>query len=470
MLAATMLAIFIIGAMNTVTPGPYNYDEADYMFAVSQGARANWWDASALGLGEFIRAGLQRSHDPAEDLALSQTIRQSGDTLFYRHWHGPLYYFWLIGLSSFHGDEYWMRVATLTFPAITGLILYFGLLWIIPEVSVRDQAAIFAAVLFWGSYAVILSTEIAPHQMFVMWTVLALLFIAKSRVDGQRDWVYGAVVTTALAFATLEVAFVVGLVLAGYLWLERERLHVDLQFIVRLSSLFLATLLLVWPAAILKLSFVKAYAFMAYLALVRERAWGDSSVLETWLSRFQQAPFEWALLPIAVVAFWKYRSRAANKSASVFLIFALVMVIAMLRVNGALPRYALPFMPAFDAFVAIALATALASYSFSLRISVLLLACVIRLADTTRGIDKRMKAADPRPVAVLAEIHKRGLESQRLLVPQDDLPVLHYYFPKARLTGYRAAVFASTGFDAALHTGFPVIVTAAGEDELTKTK
>ena len=38
--------------------GPYRYDEADYMYAVSQGLAANYTDSPTMPLVEFLKTGL----------------------------------------------------------------------------------------------------------------------------------------------------------------------------------------------------------------------------------------------------------------------------------------------------------------------------------------------------------------------------------------------------------------------------
>ena len=67
-------------------------------------------------------------------------------------------------------------------------------------------------------------------------------------------------------------------------------------------ALFLGTVLVVWPAAILRLSFVKAYAVMAYLALMRECPGARLGFIETWRGRIFDSPLEWML--ILVAAYW----------------------------------------------------------------------------------------------------------------------------------------------------------------------
>ncbi len=77
------------------------------------------------------------------------------------------------------------------------------------------------------------------------------------------------------------------------------------------SRCFLLTVLAVWPAAILRLSFVKAYAVMAYLAVSRDSAWGNAGLIEIWRDRIFHSPLEWMLI-LAGVLVW-LRNRSAGK-------------------------------------------------------------------------------------------------------------------------------------------------------------
>jgi hypothetical protein len=51
-------------------------------------------------------------------------------------------------------------------------------------------------------------------------------------------------------------------------------------------------------------------------------------------------------------------------------------------------------------------------------------------------IARRPHNSIPRSTAVLTYIHQNALEDKTLLVPQGDIPTLHYYFPGMQLRGY----------------------------------
>ncbi len=124
---------------------------------------------------------------------------------FYRHWHGPLYFYWLMALAPLHLEERATRAWSYVFPAMTMLLIYAGSLWLLPD---GYLAAVLSSTLYLWSYTTTLTNEIAPHQLFVLCYIAALLLLMKWRITGTPRYWYGAVIAAACAFCTLEVAFV----------------------------------------------------------------------------------------------------------------------------------------------------------------------------------------------------------------------------------------------------------------------
>jgi hypothetical protein len=456
--AIILLYCFLV--QDSIPRGPYTYDEADYMYAAAMDLAAHYTDSPTLAIADFARTGLRQGPIAAERMELSQSIRESNDIVFYRHWHGPLYFYPLLILNSLHLDEHAVRCVMLTVPILTALVLYFGSLWLIPGL-VGATAAWLTSTLFLWSYVTVSATELAPHQLFVLCCLTALLLLAKMVITGERRYWFGAVVASALAFCVLEIAFVLILTLAICCFLERRRLKTDFQFLARSVLLFLATVLIVWPGAILKLSFLKAYAFMAYLAVYRKGAWGAVGFAETWWIRFTHSPVEWILIAAAIVLFIRNRNSATRAAAYPFLIFGLAMVLATLRVFSEAPRYALPFQPAFDVFAGLVLAGALTPLATRIRIPAILAMCAALFCSTFFNIRAYPPDADARNEKVLACIREHHFEEKSLLVPQAYLPMLHYYFPRTHLRGYLenappANAFQDGQFDGVLFPGDPV--------------
>jgi hypothetical protein len=433
--AAALVALLLFLITRNVSLGPYLYDEADYMYAASLGYFANWTDAPTLPLPDFLRIGLSRGKPAGGRQELSEFIRQSNDVLFYRHWHGPLYHYFLIPVSRLRLNEHDVRAAMLVIPALTLLAIYFGCLWLIPGTP-GLLTALLASVLFLSSFSVFRSTELAPHQLFVLCYLCCVIFLAKTVATGRRSAWYAAVTMAALAFCTLEVAFVAVLTLAICAYIERDRLHMDWRFAARSLMLFIATVAIVWPAAIFKLTFVKSYLFMAYLALVRKGSWGDVGFFGTWRNRVLDSPLEWALIALALILYLRRPWQKDHRLAYPILIFAILMLAATARVLTDSARYSLPFMPALDLFAGVTLAPFLASLRrpAAFGIAGLLVAglCATGLYETST----HPVQPDPHPAAVLEHIRQANLTNKALLVPQSDLPMIHYYFPATRLRGY----------------------------------
>jgi len=194
------------------------------------------------------------------------------------------------------------------------------------------------------------STELAPHQPFVCCYLICLILLAKTLATGKRLYFYSAVVAAALNCCVLEVGFVTVATVIGCGYLERERLGADWSFAGRALLAFVATVLVVWPGALLKLSFVKGYAFMAYISLFRKSPWGQEGLLQTWEKRVLSSPMEWLIIAAALLAwiFLRERFPGDRRIMYPFLIFGALMLAMTLRVTTGAPRYALVFEPSLD--------------------------------------------------------------------------------------------------------------------------
>lgn len=220
-----LLALLLFLMARYVAPDPYVYDEADYMYAASLGIAANYTDTPTLPIADFVRTGLARGRDLSQRQALSEQIRAGNDVVFYRHWHGPLYLYFLIPVSRLGLSERDVRTTMLAIPALTLVAIYCGCLWLIPG-RAGTFAALTGSLLFLFGSHLNGSTELAPHHLFALLSVVFLFLLAKFVASGQRIYWYGAVVFAGLAFCTLEVAFVLIITLAICAFVERRRLEV----------------------------------------------------------------------------------------------------------------------------------------------------------------------------------------------------------------------------------------------------
>ena len=458
--------IFILVALSYISPTPFSYDEADYMYAARQGLIANYLDIPSYSFPEYVRLGLDRGRDPTQKSSLSQAVRKTGDVFFYRHAHGPVYFYWLNAISSWSSNEHFIRTLSLCFPAVTAFVIYLGCLWILP-VPQGQIAGLLGCVLYLSSPPVLRTTEVAPHQMFVMFFILTLMLLAKlpTANDVRTCW-YAAVCTTGVAFCTLEVTFVLIAAVLACGYTERRRLGLNWRLAWTSALLFASTVVVLHPAVITKLAFAKSYLYYAYLSVQRKAPWGDVTFVQTWVTRFKDSPVEWILVSLAVLLWISYRHLPGRRQAFPFLLFGVVMLVAMLRVLTTGLRYVLPYLPAFQVFTAIIFSGVAVRWRWkpALRASSMVLVMAALLLNAHRYLHNHPFRPASREALLIAELKNRNVMSGRLLVPQVDLPTLHYYFPHAELTGYLDEFSLPPGqFDAVVHAADPVMVDIVGK-------
>jgi hypothetical protein len=461
-----LLAVAFAMVRNKIAHTPYGYDEGDYMFAASMGMERNWFDIGSIPLTEFISIGRRRGADPTQRAGLSALARGASDPVFYRHWHGPLYYFWLTIPSYLSLDEHATRALSLVFPFLTVLAMYFGSLFILGGTT-GQVGAILSSALFLWSPVTLETSELAPHMLFVLCYVCGLTMLAKAAAGGGRRFYYAAVVCAGLAFSTLEVALVFILVLAIFAWWQRAPLASDWPLARNSAGILIATILAAWPSGLLKLSFVKAWLGMLYLLVFRKGAWGNVTLAQSWADRFAISPVEWCLFAVALVLLIGTRNRRERDGAVTFLLFAALMVLATFRVYAPGPRYMTPFFPALELFTAWIIAPAIVRLSRPWLVYGSLAAiCCLLIWNAERHLSGFLLREDPRPAEALVAVRTSGLEEKRLLVPSVDIPMLHYYFPRMRVKGYSseseiAADRNGSHFDAVLYPDYSLRVEAA---------
>jgi hypothetical protein len=129
------------------------------------------------------------------------------------------------------------------------------------------------------------------------------------------------------------------------------------------------------------------------------------------------------------------------------------MLTVLLRVNSETPRYMLPFLPALQIAAGITLASILKNWQPVLRYAAGGAICLVLLWNTTSQIRAHPILPAPRLAAVLDSLRRQNLADKKLLAPQDDLPMIHYYLRGISVTGYvndaeREALLGREHFDA----------------------
>jgi hypothetical protein len=192
---------------------------------------------------------------------------------------------------------------------------------------------------------------------------------------------------------------------------------------------------------------------MTYLAVSRKSPWGQVSFLETWRLRVAQSPWEWVLLGLAGFLFVRVCSIEIRRLVMPAVVYAGLMILVVLRVNTDTPRYLLPFLPALQFASGIVFAAAAAKWRWRTQVAAAVVFCSLILGNTA----SQMRAHPIRPApSIAANLRAIGdLKAKTLLVPQYELPMIHYYFPELDLWGYaddteRATLAARLRFDGIL--------------------
>lgn len=459
---------FFALAWNLVPASLYDYDESDYMHAARFGWFANAFDSPSQSLPDFLISGWRQFRDPLPRTEISALARQGDDLNFYRHRHGPVHSYWLLLTSTFADNEQSMRRVSLAVAPLGAALLALTFLATYPP-AVGAAAAVLGAAFFLLSPVTFPIVELAPHVWFATFCGVSLILLSRAVQDGNRFAWYASVSFTALAFCTLEVAFVPVFVLASAALWHRGNLRVDRSFVLRSLGVFFVTVALCWPAAIFKLAVVKAYLFMAYLAVARRGAWGDESLSSVWLTRLGWTPIEWFLIGAGLALWWIHRQDRRWSALAPFLLFALLMIGATLRVNSAMPRYAILFFVSLQLLAALGLSLQLQTLPALRRWFAVALLCSALAANAVAFRSRKPAPGPPSPrmPLLIQEIRRHGLQTARLLAPQDEIPTLHYYLPQAHFQGYVDSDPIARGlqnrFDAVILRGEPARLIRSGD-------
>ena len=203
----------IVGAVSfffaaSTSGAPFPYDEADYMYAGTRGVTANFLDRDAIPFSEYVRKGVELVRHPEERASISRFVRSSGDLSFYRHYHGPVYAYWLALWHAFGArSEVTYRASGIPLHALAALALFWLFLMTFPEYP--PEIAFFAALLFvMNRTALLAATFITQHVIFEVLSLFTLFAVALFFRTGELRWWYLTAVLAAAEFATVEIAVV----------------------------------------------------------------------------------------------------------------------------------------------------------------------------------------------------------------------------------------------------------------------
>ena len=432
---AVIAAAFLFFFRTVPSAQPFTYDESDYMDAGERGLIDNFTEHPSNSLLGFYRIGTEHSSLDKRS-SLSDLIRGSRDITFYRHFHGPLYFYWIAAVSPLvHHAEYAMRYSGFIFHLLTFFAIALGVFLL----TGHRSAGLLASFLFlFGQSSIGTSTMVTPHIPYVFFTTLTLLLFAGFLLTGRQRLWYLSVAAFAGAFCSIDYAILLPITFAACFFVFRKERRLSRATLVRSVLLLLGLLLVLWPVGLLELSAVKGYFYIAYLAMQRKGSYGEYGPLTVWWQRFAAAPVEYSLDLISltgVLAFWN-RPAVRQYRAILLpcLVYAFLMLLTTLKNTSLNPTYVSSILPPLAIVTGVAFAALAARIRPALRAAV---AFPLLLATVAGGLQviARRPAVDPpnSDAQTIAVLRQASLQDSTLLVPYEILPTLSYYFPRMRL-------------------------------------
>jgi hypothetical protein len=435
-----IVAIVCFAFARTTSRAPFGYDEADYMYAGTQGFAANYLDRGSMGLNVYLSKGLDLLRDRSQRESLSRLVRNSGGIDFYRHYHGPVYAYWLaLAHAAGARQESAYRASGLVLQALGSLIIFLMFRRVFPELPVA--AAFVAAVTFaMNRTALVAATTITQHVVFGFLACCSLFALAEFLRTGRERYWYAAAALVALSFAAVEIASVmIASVIGTVAWFERQRGLKSLAgLFLRGAGVFVAVLAIVWPAGVFRLNALKGYMYLAYMAVGR-KTFTPIGPLELWGFKLRIYPAEFVLLFAAIVAgvVWLWRTKNFRRAAP-FLIYGIVFLAVTMVITAPYTYYHVSLTMSLSVVTGVVFGE-LWNRTNGLTRAAALLLVLASLAWLDLGYYRETEhRAKPAGTAdVLAYIDSRQLAGP-LFLPFEMVPPMHFYHPEIVANGYDA--------------------------------
>jgi Dolichyl-phosphate-mannose-protein mannosyltransferase len=440
-----LIAASVFMFRKLVPAEPFGYDEGDYMYVASKGFLSSYLDEPSVSLITFIKTGITSGLHSEKWRGLSAYIRQTDDITLYRHFHGPLYFYGLGFIQSLCGPaESTVRWASFLSLMLTAVIVYFG------SLSLAGKTGRLAAFLAVG-FLLLSPTSVEgarwalPHGLYSAFAMGTLFCAAKLVQTNRPGYLYGALLSLSLAFLSIEYAPLLVGVLAVTIFTNRKKLFRGMAKgeLVRMAAICATIPLVVigtlWPAGIYKLSLIKTYLFFSYISAIRSQAYGTAPLPQVWWTRFISSPVEYTLLlTLSCYILYVCLRKRQHLYLQPFLLYTLLMSATTIRNHSEAAIHVLSLIPCLAVLAAYAVFLLLKDAQPQVRGAIAVMV-VVGLAVNNYWFYYRKevtKPADERLTAVVNILRASNVGRQHLLVPQNLIPTIHYYFRRADLTGY----------------------------------
>ncbi|HZI81218.1 MAG TPA: glycosyltransferase family 39 protein [Vicinamibacterales bacterium] len=327
--------------------------EVDYVLAARRGFLTNYLDLGTRPVSEYVAAGLAMAGFTGEagagaDTDLWTRDVAADDIAAYRHYHPPLFIYTIQAVERLAGHSGTVvRLVPLAFSLATIAMLYFGCALLVP-VRGAQTGVLAAAILSVMSLHIATSAEIGWHVPYASLSTLSLFAIGYFRTRPSLQALVAAVVMATIAFMMLEhavflyVTLAVVLVVTANPWLRVSRSGVSMhRGLLVAAGAALLTMLVVWPASLIKLSIVKNLGVHAYYSRTLELS---PRFYDVYLVLADRYPVMVALAAVTAVLSI-VRRRHLPPALLPFAIFALATCVLQFGNTNLKPLYFVSLLP-----------------------------------------------------------------------------------------------------------------------------
>src|SRR5262249_36298721 len=149
-----------------------------------------------------IHKGLELARDREQRMAMSEYIRGTGDITFYRHFHGPMYAYWIAACKAVGVEgEQGYRSSGLVIHTLATIAIFWFFRVVFPELG--PLSAFVAAMTFaMNRTALATATTITQHVVYSFAGILAQFTCALFLRTRDRRYWYATAALLALSFAS----------------------------------------------------------------------------------------------------------------------------------------------------------------------------------------------------------------------------------------------------------------------------
>jgi hypothetical protein len=433
------IPLVVFAFWRTTSRAPFFYDEADYVFAGTRGLLNNYLDRPSLSTVDFVRKGLQLSQDRSQGANMSEFIRASGDITFYRHYHGPLYAYWIAlchAAGSDAPENY--RASGLIIHVVSTLLIFCMFRLAFPPYP--PIAALVAALTFLLNRTALFSaTLVSQHILYTLIAAATLFLMALFCRDLDRRYWDGVAAALGLAFATVETSFVLlgAMLLTLALMAGRLGWRNLGSLLTRGILAFVVAILFVWPKGILQLGVLKGYLYLGYMA-IKKRTFSPITPSQLWTEKFHDYPLEFVIPAIALIASLVFWRKLANRWGILpFLVYAWMFVAVMTVITLPFTHYHGSLLMSCAVVVGAIFGEIWLRHNLVIRTAAVAVLLVTLVGAATQYYGEKRRAVSTHDYrSDILDYLGRSAGMKKLYVPQILVPTVHFYHPELTTVAY----------------------------------